>query len=306
MPASYAHLTLVAKMRNLMEQLPSEVRLSFLYYPHFCDLGAVSPDYPYLVLGDEAANKWADWMHNIQVVELLNAGVKRLRSIQGPERRKCLSWFLGYVSHVVLDMTIHPVVKLKVGPYKGNETAHRVCELHQDSYIFPQLNLSEVGVPEYFDSGIGRCTSKQSPRSLHEGVRNLWQGMLKDAHPEEFRKNPPEIDLWHRRFLFVMDNIASEGYRFVTWARHLGVNSGLTYPRPTEVEAQYIDGIATPEGPMGYADIFERGRENVLAMWQLIDQQFAGSDEPELASSRGWDLDTGLKDDGKHVYWEEA
>ncbi|MCB2226707.1 MAG: zinc dependent phospholipase C family protein [Desulfarculaceae bacterium] len=205
MPASYAHLTLIAKMRDHMQELPNEVRASFLYYPHFCDLGAVSPDYPYLALGNEAANDWADLMHYEQVVELLNAGVSRLRNLQGNERRKCLAWFLGYASHVVLDMTVHPVVELKVGPYKGNETAHRICELHQDAFIFPQLNLGEVGVPEYFDSGIARCTSKQSPRAIHEGVRGLWQGMLQDAYSEAFASNPPDPDLWHRGFLFVMD-----------------------------------------------------------------------------------------------------
>ncbi|MCB2226706.1 MAG: hypothetical protein KQH53_08505 [Desulfarculaceae bacterium] len=57
---------------------------------------------------------------------------------------------------------------------------------------------------------------------------------------------------------------------------------------------------------MSYDDIFQRGQKNVLGMWQLIDRQLAGSEEPTLSASRGWNLDTGRQADGEHVYWEEA
>lgn len=53
---------------------------------------------------------------------------------------------------------------------------------------------------------------------------------------------------------------------------------------------------------MNYDDIFQRGQQNVLAVWQLIDQQLAGSEEPALSAPPGWNLDTGRKADDKLLY----
>lgn len=68
MPAAYAHLTLVnvLKERRNLEKIPGMPRPAVIAvgkYAKFCELGAVSPDYPYLALGDADAAKWADAMH---------------------------------------------------------------------------------------------------------------------------------------------------------------------------------------------------------------------------------------------------
>ena len=36
-------------------------------------------------------------------------------------QQKGLAWLLGYCAHVATDVTIHPVVEMKVGPYDENK-----------------------------------------------------------------------------------------------------------------------------------------------------------------------------------------
>ncbi len=58
---------------------------------------------------------------------------------------------------MVAGVTIHPIIELKVGEYAKHQREHRQCEMHQDSYIFQQLNLGKAGISEHFESGIKKC-----------------------------------------------------------------------------------------------------------------------------------------------------
>lgn len=60
--------------------------------------------------------------------------------------------------HVAADITVHPVVELKVGPYAQNQTAHRTCEMNQDAFIWQRLNLGELGYADRVQQNIGSCT----------------------------------------------------------------------------------------------------------------------------------------------------
>ena len=181
MPAAYTHIALVNEPSEIgrLERLsiPPSVIEAVSVNAKFCELGAVSPDYPYLALGDENANVWADYMHYDQTVEMIRAGARHLKSKDGRSWQKGTAWLLGYAGHVATDVAIHPVVKLRVGPYLANPTEHRLCEMHQDAYIWPRLmNLGEVGVSEHLTSGIGQCGDSADPAgsirtSRHCGTR---------------------------------------------------------------------------------------------------------------------------------------
>lgn len=49
---------------------------------------------------------------------------------------RILTWLFGYVSHLIADETIHPIVEAIVGPYKDNSTKHRIGEMTQDSLVY--------------------------------------------------------------------------------------------------------------------------------------------------------------------------
>ena len=187
MPGAYAHLTLVNLVREpaRLEShgFPPEAIVPVLDYFRFCELGAISPDYPYLDIAHPDACQWADRMHYQKTGDMVKAGIDLIRKLDGPSQQKTFAWLLGYTSHVVTDVTIHPVVELKVGEYQKNKGRHRICEMHQDAYIFQRLNIGEIGLAEHLDSGIWGCCAPPGSGKLDTAVAGTWQRMLEVATP---------------------------------------------------------------------------------------------------------------------------
>jgi hypothetical protein len=308
MPGAYAHLTLVGLLADSqsLEKVPDfpiEAIKAILKYVQFTDLGAVSPDYPYLKLGSADDNKWADRMHHDKTGDMIKTGIELVRQMQGEARAKTFVWLLGYAAHVGTDVTIHPIVQRKVGPYLGNEKAHRVCELHQDAYIFQRLNLGHVGAAEYLTSGIWRCGATQDSGTLDPAVVTIWDGMFRACYPEAYQAGKPRINEWHRAFRTVV-NIAEESAALPAFARHLGVGAGFTYPLVAEIDKKnYIDHLDTPVGKLHYDQIFDRALNNVLMLWSLIAAAVFNGDTAYQKKIGNWDLDTGEDADKKLVFW---
>lgn len=308
MPAGYAHITLVNELKEprrleAIPGFPQEAISAVLKYAKFCELGAVSPDYPYLALLDDGAKRWADLMHYTRTGEIIHAGVRGLQNLKGNAKKKGLAWLLGYTAHVATDVSIHPVVEMKVGPYESNKTAHRVCELHQDAYIFQRMNLGALGLSEYLDSGIAACRDTRDPERLDRDIVSLWKGLLREVHPEEFATNQPNMDKWHRGFNFAIDKIAEEGDRLIPIARHLGMDAGLTYPGVGEIEPEFIRSLATPSGRQDYDPIFDAAIRNVGGVWQVAASAVMQGQTTYLAGIGNWNLDTGRDERNRLVFW---
>ncbi len=309
MPGAYAHLTLANEMRDgkrldsIFGLIPDAKR-SVLKYFKFCELGAVSPDYPYLALGDSDAAEWADAMHSIQTGEMIKSGIKNIKEMSGEVKLKSLAWLLGYTAHLVTDVTIHPVVQLKVGDYAQNKTRHRVCEMNQDAYIFQRLNLGEVGLSEHLDSGIIECCDPVDENQLDKEIVRLWGLMLQEVHPGMYATNPPDINKWHGGFSFVVDNVAEEGNHLFPLARHVAAGLGLTYPSVAEIDKGFIEGLKVPTGETNkYDSIFDGAVTNVSSEWNLIAKGIYSEDKTYLTQIGNWNLDTGRDENNELVFW---
>lgn len=310
MPGAYAHITLVNQLRQPqylddIPDFPPQAKVALMRFFKFCELGAVSPDYPYLAVMAAGASKWADLMHYEQTGMMIQAGIRRIADMpDGLERRKALSWLLGYAAHVVTDVTIHPIVELKVGPYAQNQHAHRVCELHQDAYIFQRMNVGPIGMAEYLDSGIWACCDPQGSGRLDPVIASLWKSMLKECHPGTYETDEPDPEAWHRSFQSVVDMI-EEGGRLVPAARHLAVGCGLTYPNPEEVDPQYVRNIQVPGslGPLHYDAVFDQAIDNVKSVWSAISRGVFFGNRDYVAMLGAWNLDTGCDENNRYVYW---
>ncbi len=306
MPGAYAHITLVNELREpqRLEKIsgfPTEAISALLDHFKFCELGAVSPDYPYLALTDPSAAQWADAMHYERTGQMIHAGVRRLLDFEGEARRKGLAWLLGYTAHVATDVTIHPVVELKVGPYAENKKNHRICEMNQDAHIFQRLNLGEIGLSEHLDSGI--CACGKSPKKLDPDIRALWEAMLREVHGARFAKTPPVIDNWHGGFRLAVDEIAEEGNHLMPIARHVAVGQGLTYPAVEGIDPQYIKNLRIPGGHADYDEIFGRAIKNVAEIWALVAKGVFDGDRTYVARIGDWNLDTGKDANDQYVFW---
>lgn len=293
MPGAFAHMTMVLTAKRLMKLggLSSTAHRAISGLTKYAELGAVSPDYPYLSLFDGATDEWADMMHYERTGDIIREGARILQGFpDGVVKRRCLAWLMGYAAHVVTDVTIHPVVKLKVGDYQGHETEHRVCEMHQDAFIYETLNVGGITDTEHLKGGICSCGTNDA---IDPDVKALWMGMLEAVHPEVFARNPPDIDKWHRNFKRVVDKIADEGGWLPGFVMRFIANQGFLYFPAEVVDDQFIKGLEVPGGSkMDYGDIFQNAAENVADAWLEI-SRFVESGE-DIAMVQNWNLDTGV------------
>lgn len=308
MPGSYAHITLANQVRGkvsrrLIKGFPDEAAAAALAYLKFVELGAESPDYPYLAIGDKKAKKWADLMHYQDTGRVIQEAVEWLREESGESKRKGVAWLLGYATHFVADVCMHPVINLKVGPYEANQKAHRICEMNQDVFIFERLDVGGIRFAEQLKA-MRSCSSPKSKTRLDEDVARLWKSVLRSVHPAEYRVNVPNVDKWHFAFTRVVDGIAEEAARLIPIARHVAVGAGLMYPLPDKLDRQYLEGLDTPSmGKQNYETIFDKALGHASEMWEIVASGVYRGDKRFKTQIGNWNLDTGQDPSGKLVYW---
>ena len=317
MPAAYAHLTLVNHLKSdeyvKGETFTDALTTAIRNYGHFIDLGAVSPDYPYLaLLTTGKQSEWAERMHlDERNGDFFRFMLDDVAAMEGEERDLSLAWCLGFVSHAVMDMTIHPVIELKVGPYEDNAEDHRKCEMYQDVHIFRRLRTKkDFDASEYFDQGVGQCSHDEDEKRIHPLIDDLWSRALTRAFPEIEQENgAPNIDAWHSQFGTLVGSIATEGnaWGMIPFARHVGKEKGLVYCTEEELERdgqEFIKGLKTPEDTMDYDQLFDKAVGNVADAWKRISCHVFDGDQDATELFGPWHLDTGkdLKTGG-FVYW---
>ncbi|WP_020678085.1 zinc dependent phospholipase C family protein [Geopsychrobacter electrodiphilus] len=303
MPGAFAHMTMVLTAKNLkkLEDLSSTAHRAISGLTKYAELGSVSPDYPYLSLLDGATDEWADLMHYECTGDMIREGARILRDYpDGVVKRQCLAWLMGYAAHVVTDVSIHPVVKLKVGDYQGHEKEHRVCEMHQDAFIYQTLNVGDITDTEHLKGGICACGTDDA---LDLDIKALWLGMLKAVHPEVFSRNPPDIDKWHRNFKRVVDGVADEGGWLPGFVMRFIAGQGFLYFAAEVVDDQFIKNLDVPGGgKMDYEQIFQKAAENVADVWLEISRFVEHG--VEIAKVQNWNLDTGANlTTGDITFW---
>lgn len=309
MPGAYAHLTVVNRFKTsadlkTIEGLLPDKQYQLTRWFRFVELGAVSPDYPYLTVLDDSAKIWADAMHYMRVGDRLKAGVHALQGLKGDAQDKSFAWLMGFASHVAMDVTLHPVVELKVGEYAENSKNHRICEMHQDVFIFQEMNMGPMDLAEFLDSGIGRCSNPGNSDELDLDIATIWERMLKAADPENFDNFSPDFNKWHRRFKAMVDDIAEETSRVPAFARHALADTGMAYPTQDELNSTYLVDLEVPGGgTMAYSDLFNKAQDKVVWLWSLIARGVFGFDNEYETAIHNWNLDTGRRPDGTLEFW---
>lgn len=313
MPGPYSHLTLLHELMQpgRLESIfpPSSEALAALQacFP-YCALGAVSPDYPNLVRGDgTAAARWADAMHCTRACEMISSGIRRIRSAKGIVRDRQFSWLLGYCAHVAADVTIHPIVQAKVGVYAENQRQHRICEMNQDSYIYRRMGLGEIGVSNLFALAVAQCTNVADVTKLDDDIVMLWQGMLKDVYPEQYRLQPPDILSWHREFVaMIAADDRENAAKLFPLAGVISAKLEQPYPRYDMIDRQFIERQLVPrEVPvhLHYDEVFDRAAENVANLWKQVEQAVCATDPEQRLQLGDWNLDSGSDEHGRLVFW---
>lgn len=308
MAGTFTHLAItvssLAKWNNEMrDAAPSEASVALLANFPLIEFGAISPDLPYLCILDNSAKELADAMHTRNVVGALLGGVNQVKNLSGDDKERGFAWLAGYLSHVVTDMTIHPVVNEKVGPYAQNKRAHGICEMNQDVYVYETITgLGTLQATEHIDSIFkhvvgddGQLTSKGAV------VETTWRNMIADNYDEyHFSGSGDDMRKWVSCFKSLVDEVAEEAPGLFLLGRHI-YEMGLGYP--SSPDPTFIDGLVVPGGgTKNFMTIFEAARDNVVAAWkQLALGVYAGSHF--LVGESNYNLDTGECGNKMSKYW---
>ena len=307
MAGPYAHITLLHELMNAphMEEsrtlLPAEVVSAVRDHFQFSVLGAVSPDIPSLSL-DDASAVWSDAMHYTNSGEMIIRGVRHAAQAPADARHKLLAWLLGYCAHLVTDVTIHPVVRIKVGDYAENRRQHRICEMNQDAHIFGRMNLGELRDSDRFARDIVSCGEFGVRKCLDRDVAALWDTLFREAHPRLYTCNPPHIQEWFN--IFCDMSTGRDGKLFPLAALIAG-GVKRDYPLSEHVDRGFIDSLAVPSGGFThYDDIFQRTVARVCELWGVVGHGVVAGKRDYLSRFGNWDLDTGLDEHNRLVFWE--
>ncbi len=298
MSGPYAHMTVVNAFTVTRLQgipgFPNQAMAALLMYQKYAELGSISPDYPFFY---PIQKVWADDMHHTETGKMIHEGVPLVAAMNADpnKQKKCFAWLCGYAAHVATDVTVHPVVQLKS---KGDSTVHRLCEMHQDAYIWERLGLGEIGATNHF-TGLDGC---YKGLSLDPDIEALWSGMLRRTYWDEWEDNEPVYPAWHGAFKLVVERVASQGHA-VPFGRHLWVDLGALYPAKSEIDPTYIKGLEVPGGTLDYDPIFDRAVASTERVWTDIAKGVYQGNNAYLASIGNWVLDTGCDAAGNLVFW---
>jgi hypothetical protein len=309
MPGAYSHITAVNVARERLEEQENfpHKGLSIVFdWLKYIELGAVGPDYPYLDIVDGSmAAAWADAMHWDRTGDRIKVGIRVLSKMPpSMAQEKALAWLLGFTAHVLMDVTLHPMVGIKVGPYEENKKAHRTCEMNQDTYIFQtRINL-KIQYASYLKDGICRCSDPADENKIDPDIFYIWNEMFKDVDMGLYTTNEPRIDVWHGCFDEIVDHIA--GSRLVALARHVAPKmlDGNVYPLFEDIDRQFIDNLEVPGGQrMNYDDIFDKGVGNVKRGWAVVASDVLHQTNLAEGFLHNWNLDTGEDENHLKTFW---
>lgn len=315
MPAAYAHLMITEKALERFrddQDIDEKLHGSTLTHSHFVHLGSVAPDYPYLDFFQAGQKDWADHMHYRHTGDAIKTMAQRLldlrdHGLQEEEFVIPFCWTLGYLSHVTADLVVHPVVFNIVGPYKGNETKHRHCEMIQDAFIYHQIRRgAEIKHNELMEI-IQICSNLVDKDEIDPILCTFWRGILYAHFPKDYRDNPPDIDQWHDQF---EDWLGIAG-RPLFVGRIFDPNHKFTYKESAKITSEeresFLNKLPLPNGNIATyeRDVFPKAVERVIEKWILLSKGISrGNVDQFLSDITNADLDTG-KDlqTGNLAYW---
>ena len=318
MPGAFAHMIAADRAKSVLEKQGLDFPARALNrFPEWLQSGAVGPDYPYLhhaLTSHDPSYSWADRMHYERTGDMVRVGIRHLHERYAAERGddrylRVLAWLFGYASHVMLDASIHPVVRAIVGEYKDNKLEHRKCEMYMDSYIYRETYGTDLVNSEWADY---LRHLNYSEGQFDEAVVALWDTILREVYPNEYARNQPQITAWHDAYVGTLDKADIN----VLFFRHAAAEKGMLYvvreDIPPDALGMYIENVALPPNnrfkasTMHYSNVFELGVSNVVRAWTDMAAAIEGKGDLNIPLIANWNLDTGTIDpegNGNATLW---
>jgi hypothetical protein len=332
MPATFAHCLMA---QDAIDRIQEEIkkdpnkgkRIEYAQKigekNNFVIMGAAGPDYPYLtdILTTsilQISHTWANRMHYENTLLFVREGVNRLGAMDkgGDPFSIRLAWFCGFVSHVIADSYIHPVVNSVVGgPYIFTHSEHGKCELIQDVYIFKKITREDIVSSNPRGGNFGylhfleECSDPddEDKNRVHPEIRVFWKELLEATHPnanEYFGDISP--DKWHYNYKGRVNFVVDPGAIF----RHVVGLTGRAYIKESEIpfpeREKYITKIRLPDKQTSdYDTVFNKAVSLIVGTWlQLFEDIERGNPDEVAKYIKDWNLDTGV-DESQIDLWRK-
>ncbi|MDR2209707.1 MAG: zinc dependent phospholipase C family protein [Azoarcus sp.] len=327
MAGIYTHLATVRSIYanydrlSAISELTPEIKFALQMYANFVDLGSISPDCPYFYLAsfDEEANSWANVMHYWRTGDFVREAITRLRQRDYTEKNTqiAIAWLFGYTAHLIADLTVHPIVKLRVGEYEANKSEHRFCELQQDAYMFfHTLGLNAASSDYIKGAGLKSCTNGPRSKRLHNEVADLWKqcALAIKPSPDDIDytfspvpTTPPQPKEWFKWFCAMIDKGAEEGHR-IPILSHVLLKYGFSLPRDqNSIDMSYVSGLVTPNGEkLDFPVIFNMAVDNTVKYWGELAAALR-KESPKPFSLPNGNLDSGeIAQTDTLIFWDKT
>jgi hypothetical protein len=320
MPATFAHCLIGSRAIDMLSKRKRSANARILGEKNsFVIMGATGPDYPYLtdVLTTgvlKIGHTWANRMHYENALTFVKEGVSRLATLDKKSDAFAvrLAWFCGYVSHVIADSYVHPVVNSIVhGTYMFTHNEHGTCELIQDIYIFQKETGEDIVSANPKEGSFGylrildECSDPENIDRIHPEIRSFWKDLLQAAHPNAQKYfNEIDPDKWHYNYKGRVNFVVDPGAIF----RHILGMAGFNYKKASEIipeeRAKYIEKVRLPNGREDHYDnVFKDVSNRVVDVWGKLFESIAKGTPDNVAEYiKDWNLDTGV-DESKIDLW---
>lgn len=308
MAGAFTHFIICDVAKRKRSVTDPELRKLLNKHSEFLFLGAASPDLPYLSFKTGGID-WADVMHYEKTNGIAINGHNELKKLWASRQTADeirLVWFWGFISHLVADATIHPVVQAIVGPYDQNKSEHRLCEMTQDSLIYLERKNTDIRYAE-FSSALKFCS-----RSDHfNKLMDFWTEIVSKTYSD--KNTEPNPKLWFTTYSEAID-AAEGGSDIIALFRHLGIGKGFIYKTRDEIVSKfpqdyekYYTKAKLPDGSISsfLKNGFEKAVDNVIDAWNNL---YAGLTSTINVANliKNWNLDTGVDMDSTDemvTYW---
>jgi hypothetical protein len=321
MAGTFSHIAVVRVLYDKhLDEIPGltdEMKGALRDFGPFLELGSVSPDYPFFTSLNNEAKGWGNVMHYGPTGRYIKLSIPRLVRLESDEKRhRCLAWLFGFAAHVITDLTVHPVVKAKVGDYDSHPKQHRFCELQQDAFIFHEMGYGEITTSNVQIGRLMSCSDPANNMRLHPDIKDFWLQMLRTfpLHDIELLNRvskptmtPQTLDFgkWHNNCCDLLGLADKTGHLYPL-ARFIAEDKAAVYPLPDEINYDYVTDLQRPDDnqPIDFKAVFERTLEQVKGVWQQLSTAIT-ADDAALFTLADSNLDTGLAA-GKLVAWDNA
>ncbi|MFA5597605.1 MAG: zinc dependent phospholipase C family protein [Pusillimonas sp.] len=306
MSGTFNHLLVAQEALNAFmdTDVDPELRICVAKNQKYIFLGANAPDFPYVAKHD----KWGDRMHyelSSKIVNKARSLLMKLRNKDEAAFAKCFCWFLGYLSHMVVDATIHPVVKIIAGPYsesEQNKKKHRLCETHMDCYIYHEkANELPLNEAEYINDKIKTGCCPEKPAKIDCDIRKFWMEILMQVFNDSADLDP---DQWFFFYSTLTDAITEESNNKISKClAKVFDQSELMQINQNNIDYFYINHLKTPNGSkIDFLNLFDFAAKNTVEIWKIFASALNRNTALPDILNKDWNLDSGVAS-GENIFW---